>query len=211
MTEKKFDELWQEISNVATDIVNSCNDGTTFNPGKKDYIKFEYEKLRDDCKNRHFKKPETADASAQKLLDRHKVAACIAGAIVSASPLALEGNEPNVRTRLSCLANETLAFLSALGIVKSFISSDQGNSIGLDIELKKDFLSQGFIFPSNNKNDYMLWLLFLLQECSKIGFNVLSFSNILYLLEEYTFSQLEIKRLQVQLEAEKQIDGTKEK
>ena len=44
-------------------------------------------------------------------------------------------------------------------------------------------------------DDYLPWLLFLLQESSKIGFNVLSFSNILYLIETYTFSQLKLKNM----------------
>lgn len=207
MEGKKFEELWQEISNVATDIMNSCHDSTTFNTGRRDYVRFEYEKLRDNCKDRHFKRPETDDGSGKKLLDRHKVAACIAGAVLSASPLALEDSKQEHNNRLSCFSNEALALFSALGIVQSFISSDKENKIGIDSELKKDFLLRGFVFPCNAKNDYILWLLFLLQESSKIGFNVLSFSNILYLLEEFTFSQLKNERLQRELNEQKQPDS----
>ena len=88
-----------------------------------------------------------------------------------------------------------LALFSALGIVKSFIRSDSANVIELDSELKQDFLQRGFLFPNPVHSDYLPWLLFILQECYQIGFNALSFSNILYLLETHTFNQLMIDKL----------------
>ena len=105
-----------------------------------------------------------------------------------------------IRCRLSYFSNETLALLAALGIVKSFIASDKENVIGFDAALKSEFLKNGFMFPTPARDDYIPWLLFLLHESSKIGYNVLSFSNILYLLETFTFAQLEIKALKEPLE-----------
>lgn len=194
MNNNKFDELWTVISNAAEDIQNACKDQTHFNSQKKLYVLYEYNKLRDDCKKQHFDAEEPEDYE-DILLDRHKVAACIAGAILSAKPLDAPPVPKKGRYKMSYFANETLALFSALGIVKSFIESDKENKIKLDGEQKSDFSKNGFIFPKSAHDDYIIWLIFLLHESSKIGFNVLSFSNILYLLETYTFSQIEIKLL----------------
>lgn len=197
MTEPKFNELWTQIGNVATDIVNTCNDGSHFNEKKKEYIRYEYEKLRDECKAKHLGASKLATNEETDIrLDRHKVAACIAGAILSASPI--EG--PNIRQgssyKVSYFANETLALFAALGIVKSFIRSDKENVIELDLKTKEVFLKRGFCFPKPTRDDYLHWLLFMLQESTNIGFNVLSFSNILYLLEIHSMSQYKIEELE---------------
>ena len=55
MTDDKFNELWIQIGNAATDIVNACNDGTKFNDKKKDYISFEYDKFKKFCKKTHLR------------------------------------------------------------------------------------------------------------------------------------------------------------
>lgn len=197
MTELKFEELWTQIGNVATDIVNTCNDGSRFNEKKKEYIRYEYEKIRDECKTKHLGASNLTPAEKAEIrLDRHKVAACIAGAILSASPI----EAPNIRQgnsyKVSYFANETLALFAALGIVKSFIRSDKDNVIELDPKAKALFLKYGFRFPEPTQDDYIPWLLFMLQESANIGFNVLSFSNILYLLETHSISQYKIEELE---------------
>ena len=76
------------------------------------------------------------------------------------------------------------------------IRSDKDNVINVDQKQKEMFLEQGFIFPEPPRDDYIPWLLFMLQESVNIGFNVLSFSNILYLIETYTMSQYRIQELE---------------
>lgn len=195
MTLEKFSDLWKNVGNAAQDIVNSCKDGTLFDEKKESYIHYEYNKLRDYCKKQHLKVQGTIHPDKDPLLDRHKVAACIAGAILSTRPMESPAGLDSDRSRLSYFSNEVLALFSALGIVKSFIRSDHDNVMNLDPDLKSDFLEVGFLFPEPLHDDYLPWLLFLLQESSKIGFNVLSFSNILYLLETHTFDQLKIQKL----------------
>lgn len=200
MTSEKFNELWIQIGNAAQDIVNTCNDGTQFNQKKKEYISFEYDKFRRFCKERHLRSAHV-DITANDVkepeisrIDRHKIGACIAGAILSAKPLEYTGSDVG-RKRISYLANETLALFSALAIVKSFIRSDKESLIQFPGAIKEDFLSYGFKFPQPQYDEYLPWLLYLLQESTEIGFNVLSFSNILYLLEVYTISQLELEQM----------------
>ena len=194
MTKKKFDDLWAQIGNAAQDIENMYPKEIIFNSQKKDYIEFEYKKFKSFCKEKHMITPSESDETMK--IDRHKVASCIAGAILSTKPLECVELEKEVSApRILYLVNETLAFFSALAIVKSFIRADTLNKAKLDSELKEEFLKRGFIFPQPAHDDYLPWVLYLLQEGSKIGFNVLSFSNILYLLETYTFAQLKIERL----------------
>lgn len=204
MTVEKFDDLWKQIGNIAQDIENSCQGEVHLNVDKKVYVQYEYDNLRKHCKQ-HLSKntqsqEELEDQEFQEdpLLDRHKVAACIAGAILRARPMEIRSSSEKNRYNLLYFCNESLALFSALGIVKSFIRSDSKNVINLDLDLKSDFLKAGFLFPEPLHSDYLPWLLFVLQESSQIGFNVLSFSNILYLLETYTFAQLEIIRLKSQ-------------
>lgn len=90
-------------------------------------------------------------------------------------------------------ANETLAVFAGLAIVKAYIRSDTDNNIGFPDELlvKKDkFLKDGYIFPKPIEDDYLPWLIYALFDSKKESFNVLAFSNIFYLLEAYTFSQI---------------------
>lgn len=202
MTTEKFSDLWQQIGNVAQDIVNSCHDEVQFIEDKKSYIQYEYDKLRSACRQhlledkQHQKDLKKQSSQDEPLLDRHKVASCIAGAILSTRPMEVCPTSEKTRYNLLYFSNESLALFSALGIVKSFIRSDSKNVIGLDLELKSDFLKSGFLFPEPLHSDYLPWLLFVLQESSQIGFNALSFSNILYLLETYTFKELRIKQLE---------------
>lgn len=200
MTTEKFSELWKQIGNIAQDIENSCKGEVRFNEGKKLYIQYEYDKFRNYCKQ-HLKNTQyQEDLKKQSnqedlLLDRHKVAACIAGAILSTQPMEICLTNNKSQYNLLYFANESLALFSALGIIKSFVRADSANVMEFDLELKQDFLQRGFLFPNPVHSDYLPWLLFVLQECSQIGFNVLSFSNILYLLETHTFSQLMIDKL----------------
>lgn len=200
MTTEKFGDLWKQIGNIAQDIENSCQGGVHFDEEKKTYIQYEYDTFRDHCKQ-HLKDTQyQKDLKKQlnqedPLLDRHKVASCIAGAILRAQPMKISPTADKNRYNLLYFANESLALFSALGIVKSFIRSDSDNVMNLNQELKNDFLEKGFLFPKPVHGDYLPWLLFILQECSQIGFNVLSFSNILYLLETHTFDQLMIDKL----------------
>lgn len=193
MTEAKFSELWEQIGNSAQDIINTCADGTVMCFDKKERLQFEYEKLKEVCKKNHLMPAigRNNDTPTPRM-DRHKVASCIAGAIIKTRLLERKTFSVNEQKRISHLANETLALFSALAIVKSFICSDVENELNIDATLKNDFAAQGFIFPTPRHDDYLPWLLFLLQESNTIGFNVLSFSNILYLIEEYTFLQLEL-------------------
>lgn len=198
MTDRKFDELWMQISNVAKDIENTCNDGTFFDAEKKAYIYYEYNKFRNLNKQSHLSAtPGTMIDDIR--MDRHKVASCIAGAILSTHPMGFKDNPLRAgetpRVRMSYLANETLALFSALAIVKSFIRSTPDNELSFDPTLKERFLKEGYIFPVPKHDDYLPWLLYLLRESSIIGFNVLSFSNILYLLECYTFTNMELSSL----------------
>lgn len=198
MTDAKFEDLWVGVKNIAEDIENSCRDKVHFNEEKKLYVQYEYDNLRRHCKQHLSKNAQSQSGlggQSEPLLDRHKVAACIAGAILRARPMDFDLPSGKSHYNLSYLCNESLALFSALGIIKSFIRSDSKNVMELDPDLKKDFLAAGFLFPKPVHSDYLPWLLFLLQESFQIGFNVLSFSNILFLLETYTFAQLKISKL----------------
>ena len=189
MTEKKFEELWVQIRNTALDIVNECNDGTSFNNKKRNSVEYEYNRLREICKKKHMRSEPDSPR-----LDRHKVASCIAGAILRVNPLEYYPSKGYCdRIKLSFLANEALSLFSALAIVKSFIRSDVTNEIKLPTEYKEIFLKNGFLFPEPRYDEYIPWLLYLLQDSSTVEFNVLSFSNILFLIETYTFSIIELE------------------
>lgn len=196
MDKIKFDELWERIRLIAHEIKNTCQDGTEVVESKKDELREEYNLLRIGAGKVHLRDSVNIEFSVESTrMDRHKVASCMAGAILKVGILSQPKNiDPKGRKMISYFANETLAAFSGLAIVKAFIRADKNNEIGYSNEIleKKDkFLEEGFIFPSPTQDDFLPWLIYAFSDSKNTKYNVMAFSNIFYLLEAYTFSQIE--------------------
>lgn len=140
-----------------------------------------YEKLKESCKRNWMEKSVI-------LLDRHKIAACLALAIMHVLPIKKIDTRLQNQKRLYYAANETLASLTALYVLQHFIVY-KDTEIRTDV---KDKISQeGLLFPDVNSEDYILWLSSSFKECDVSDVNILLLSNILFYIEKYSILKYE--------------------
>ena len=206
MTKGKFNEIWNIISDTAIAIENDTNGRAKFNITHKDVIHQHYEKLNALCKLHHMSKIRECPDGVSKTrhsedftLDRHKVASCMACALLRLRPIDVD-SEVYDGTNLTYYANELLAFFVALSIMKSFTNrllerkdnpDDLGDSTlsSVDTAILQGIVDDGYVFPDRgNHNDYLLWQLIALSNIGDFSDYVISFSCTLFLIEEYTIA-----------------------
>ena len=209
MEKEKFDEVWNIINDTATAIQNETRGGAKFNASQKDTIYRHYQNLNKLCKQRHMagfhesnhygnRVVETISTDKETLLDRHKVASCMACAIMRVRPMEIT-DIGNVATNLSHYANEVLAFFVALSIMKSFtnrvwkgqkendINIDDSSLSKVDEGILKNIVENGYVFPQRHEEGvYLLWQLIALADVGDFTEYVISLSCTLFLIEEYT-------------------------
>lgn len=117
-------------------------------------------------------------------LDRHKVSALMIKAILDVRPLDIKKKKQNTKPKVY-LANEILAFGCALSILQSYILSDARSSGDSE---KYAIFQDGFVFPQVNHSGYVHCIVMnLYLNYGKRRFDVLAFSNILFMIENYTY------------------------
>jgi hypothetical protein len=210
MKDETFDKIWNIICDTAMAIENDTNKRAHFRPVPKDELKGEikrrYEEFRGLCKERHMLRRNDntlIDNGDDRRIDRHKVAACFACALLHTSPLNQEKDKE--ATKLLYYANETLAFLVALSIMKSFTnavvelreSKNSKNSSyedGVDMSalsrydsgLLMRIVEDGYRFPEGPHNDFLLWQLMALSDINNYSEFILSLSCTLFLIEGFS-------------------------
>ena len=143
----------------------------------KDKIWLSYEEIKN--------KVHTYMYNPNGRIDRHKIAAALTSAILNNKPfdIVLRNNDQEVSSQ-AILANEILAFNSALAVVFCFIiqkAKDDNDNISLKI------FEKGFIFPKCEHGEYETHI-FKMLYYSKYNqkFDFFTFSNLLFMIEEYT-------------------------
>jgi hypothetical protein len=209
MTADTFDRLWGTICNTAASIENDTGGRAAFQPSKKDDVYFNYNKFSRLCRHRHM------DSGGKKLrkvakdsprIDRHKVASCVACAILQVRPMDIRRDEETAR--LAHFANETLAFLVALSVMKSFtktiIEIKEGdarykNDDGVDVSalsrtktrVLQRIVDDGYVFPRIGNSDYLLWQIMAMSDIRLLDDYILSLSCILFLIEAHSLCSYE--------------------
>ncbi|GEM_PF-1377815 len=122
-------------------------------------------------------------------IDRHKVASLFCYALLKSRPL-IQTNDIT-KTLYNRFANEYLALYMSFSIVRSFILAIDTYSHPLQENVH--FNNNSFQYPPYNtqgnhkNNSYTMYLLKLLHYSKESNnYNILMFSNILFLIEEYT-------------------------
>lgn len=147
---------------------------------KEQIYKF-YQKKRDYIRSNYMTKEYYA------ALDRHKVASCMLFAILKAKPFQIDRTK-KLDERL-LLANEYLAFYAALNIIENYRISVNGmNETDCQILLPETYQEKA------GSTDYLSNIcrnLYFLSIYNIEKYDVLAYSNILYMLEKYTDISIE--------------------
>lgn len=176
MKDNTYKKIWKEfIKKKAKKMVDKNQKIVEFDKSSKERIREQYDKLRFYCKERYM---INADAS----LDRHKVCACLALAIVKAKPFSVKNNEDGK----ALLFNETLAFDVALEVMKCFICVAHSNDSEYEETLKN-----GFSMPETELDlSYVDQLkLMLFYDVRDNHYSILALANILFLIEDRTLQK----------------------
>ena len=119
-------------------------------------------------------------------MDRHKVGACMAYAILKASPFPVASLSNG--SRASRLANELLAFNTAMQIVFDFSKT---SALQENDGTTASIFSQAAILPQPTKEPYLVYITRTLYNCRiKKEYNVSLFSNTLFVLEKFHEAQV---------------------
>ena len=169
---EKFNEVHEEIikpliRELMDDQYNKCNKCLSL---KKDYDKKiykQYEKLRKEIKRR--------DMYAEvEYIDRHKIGACMMGAIVLVSPISVKTTLQDIPERM-IFANEGLGFYTAICMLESFLEEENLKIYYPNVDSDMD--ADMPIYVRNTCID-------LFKAKLEHRYSVLTFSNVLFLLEE---------------------------
>ncbi len=182
MKRDKFDELWNNIVLPIYDEMNEY-DILFLKRNAKQKIYREYQRKKSFVKENYMLCGNTH-------LDRHKIAACIVYAIVKVSPIKVSLRIKWEKYRLKRyfsreyeLLNEYLALYTAFSIIESFRL--YGESHKEDEYPTKGFKRNQINLPkTSNGQDYLYnTCLDLYFSKQKNNINVLTFSNVFFLLE----------------------------
>lgn len=169
---EKFNEIHEEIikplvRELLDDEYNTCNKCLSL---KKDYEKKiykQYEKLRREVKRK--------DMCAEvEYIDRHKIGACMMWAIILVSPISVKTTLQDIPERM-IFANEGLGFYTAICLLESF--SEEKNLRIYFPHVDSDMDTDIPVYVRNTCID-------LFKTKLEHKYNVLTFSNVLFLLEE---------------------------
>jgi len=198
MERDTYDKIWNIITDTAISLKNDAKKSNViFIDIQRDEIYNRYQEFRDFIKEKHMEK------SAFRI-DRHKVAACMACAIMQVRPMNISRKDPVASDmRLAHFANECLAFFTALSIMKAFTKTvleiekagaDAPESDGVDISslskvpipVLEKIVSEGYVFPNGKYDDYLIWQLTAFSDIHAFKDYILSLSCMLFFIESYT-------------------------
>lgn len=182
MKTETFNEIYINVILPGAKSISSGLTTLVFNEICKEKIYEKYEEARDDI---------LRIMPSESRIDRHKVAACIGYAIICTKPFEIDDHDEMEFREV--FANELLAVYSSLSVLKSFILSAAEENLDDSVNKKLiEIFNDKFIFPKPKHEDYVEYLVKNIYHSRKSQcFDTLTFSNLLYMIEEYTIKSYE--------------------
>lgn len=189
MNKQEFKCFWEKCIIPTYNKLQEKDNELYIRDGSADSLCRSYNDIKNSIKRLYMKKGE-----ANIKLDRHKIASCMAKAILLDRPICkkVSDNYTGKESELA-IANEVLAFSVTISIMKAYIelNLEKGNSQFKehDKEYKK-ICENGFVFPNTIMEvDYMTsvcwaWHHNIINE----HFDILGTANLLFMIENYSLA-----------------------
>lgn len=185
MNKQEFSKLWKECIEPTFEELAKEDTSLYIRNGSFDSLC----RLYNDIKN-STKKVYMENSGDTVKLDRHKIAACMAKAIVLERPVCKRVEENYVGTETDfVIANEVLAFLVSIAILKAYIKlklQKEENS-GCEVAYRK-ICESDFVFPQTIMHvDYRTSVCWAWHHNIVNGyFDVLGTANLFFMIENYS-------------------------
>jgi len=173
-----YEKIWANCIKPKIDRMKAADDDIFFVDGQvKEKIWRTYESCKNDIHTYMF------DPNGR--IDRHKVASIMLYSIIINNPFELKYLHDKKTIKIaSFMANEILAFNTAVGIVLSFIETD---AIEKSDKIKIEIFKDGFIYPVCQHDSYEANVFKMLYYAKYNNrYDVFAFSHVLFLIEAYT-------------------------
>lgn len=176
MTRIKYGEIWTEVIEPAIKkIIKNKDIRLVYEMNfLKEKIYEDYEKIKSNV--------HTYMADPQGKIDRHKIAASFILVLRNVRPfeLVIKSAKDKLPVKFY-LVNELLALQTGLSIVYSFIMDNSDKKT-------REIFEHGFKFPICEHDNYFNYLLQELYYAFQVNkcFDVFTYSNLLFMIEEYT-------------------------
>lgn len=187
MDKQEFRKLWDKCILPSFEKLKEQDSGILLRDGSLESLCRTYNDIKNTAKRRFMK-----DDGKKVVLDRHKVAACLANAIILDKPVCKQldegysGNEDEFM-----IANEALAFGVALSILRAFIElklEKAGEQFGLKREAYEKICQNDFVFPETIMDvTYPVSVCWAWHHNALCGhFDLLGTANLLFMIENYS-------------------------
>lgn len=187
MNKQEFEQFWNKCIFPTFEEFAKVDKGLYIRDGSIDSLCRIYNDIKNCTKTTFMKKDD-----AVVKLDRHKIAACMAKAIVLERPICkvIEDDYTGKETNF-LIANEALAFSVALSIIKAYIKlklENQDDNFMKREGAYKKICEMDFTFPNTIMNvDYKTSVCWAWHHNIVNGhFDVLGTANLLFMIENYS-------------------------
>ncbi|MCI8860838.1 MAG: hypothetical protein HFI71_15360 [Lachnospiraceae bacterium] len=194
MNTQEFKTFWDECLIPTFNDLKKTDSTLYIRDGSMDSLCREYNEIKNFVKRAFMKQSER-----EIKLDRHKIAACLAKAIVLDRPICktIESDYTGKETEFT-IANEVMAFSAAISIMRAYIEH-KFNKKDPCIEKFKyaygEICKHGFIFPETIMNvDYKSSVCWAWHHNAIDGyFDILGNANLFFMIENYAIVAYENK------------------
>ena len=186
MNKQEFSKLWEECIVPSFNEMKCQDENLYLRDGSFDSLCRCYNDIKNNTKNLFMKR----DTPIR--LDRHKIAACLAKAIVINRPICKKvGDEYTGAEENFLIANESLAFVTALSILRAYIELKLENRVEEFVAREaayRKICELDFVFPQTIMHvDYSTSVCWAWHHNIIDGhFDVLGTANLLFMIENYS-------------------------
>lgn len=196
MNAQEFKTFWDDCFIPTFNELKKTDNALYIRDGSMDSLCREYNDIKNFVKRAFMKQ-----TAMEIKLDRHKIAACLAKAIVLERPIckAIESGYTGKETEFT-IANEAMAFSSAMSIMKAYIEykfNKQDPCIENFKYAYSEICKHGFTFPETIMNvDYKSSVCWAWHHNAIDGyFDILGNANLFFMIENYSLAAYENKNI----------------
>lgn len=185
MNKNEFEKIWDKCIVPSFEVLKKQDSTIYLRAGSFDSLCICYNDIKNSTKRLFMK------SGTNGKLDRHKIAACLAKAIVMDKPICKKVNTgyTGAEEKFS-LANEALAFAVSLSILRAYIELKLKNEVSEFVSRKnayQNICEHDFVFPSTIIGvDYEVSVCWAWHHNIINGnFDVLGTANLFFMIESY--------------------------